>query len=94
MFNQVISLFEETFSKLEKRIQELEHASKKEITASGPFLYASKMIFRSIIPFTPCLIYSVFTNGRHMKLVKLKKDTKRWLSSYQISEIVVKLYKK
>ncbi len=29
-----------------------------------------------------------------MKLVKLKKDTKRWLSSYQISEIVVKLYKK
>ena len=25
----VISLFEETFSKLEKRIQELEHASKK-----------------------------------------------------------------
>ncbi|EJR94746.1 hypothetical protein IKM_05496, partial [Bacillus mycoides] len=30
-----------------------------------------------------CLIYSVFTNGRHMKLVKLKKDTKRWLSSYK-----------
>jgi transposase len=26
----VISLFEETFSKLEKRIQELEHASKKK----------------------------------------------------------------
>ncbi|WP_425594310.1 S8 family peptidase [Bacillus cereus] len=30
----------------------------------------------------PCLIYSVFTNGRHMKLVKFKKDTERWLSSY------------
>ncbi|MDA2583448.1 hypothetical protein PDR31_28825 [Bacillus cereus] len=27
----VISLFEETFSKLEKRIQELEHASKKTL---------------------------------------------------------------
>ncbi|WP_244603336.1 DUF6444 domain-containing protein [Methylobacterium sp. 190mf] len=30
----VISLFEETFSKLEKRIQELEHASKKNSTNS------------------------------------------------------------
>ncbi|WP_438284847.1 M15 family metallopeptidase [Bacillus cereus] len=29
-------------------------------------------------------MYSVFTNGRHMKLVKFKKDTERWLSSYQI----------
>ena len=30
----MISLFEETFSKLEKRIQELEHASKKNSTNS------------------------------------------------------------
>ncbi|PFA58329.1 hypothetical protein COA00_30955, partial [Bacillus cereus] len=37
-----------------------------------------------------CLIYSVFTNGRHMKLVKLKKDTKRWLSSYGNSGAYVK----
>ena len=32
----VISLFEETFSKLEKRIQELEHASKNSTNSHKP----------------------------------------------------------
>ncbi|MED2164120.1 hypothetical protein P4V80_33595, partial [Bacillus thuringiensis] len=56
----VISLFEETFSKLEKRIQELEHASKKTL----------QIVINHLLQMVCVnLLQKVYENHRIVKLV-------------------------
>ncbi|PND13341.1 hypothetical protein CW304_21290 [Bacillus sp. UFRGS-B20] len=51
----------------------------KKITASDPFLYASKMIFSVHHPIHPLFDIPVFNKWEAYETSKkLKKDTKRW----------------
>ena len=65
-----LEFFFEQFSSSCIRFSNLENvSSNKEITASDPFLYASKIIFRSTIISLPCMVYLVFTQKVHIRLV-------------------------